>query len=255
MNAPEATLEGGARNRPAHKDTIMRTLSFRLMGVVALLATAAGCSDTPTNPSEESVELAVAFEEMAATANREGDAEGAASLSAGSIALRMGARPTDIEVVIDGESIRHHALVAAVSRTVDGQTRLLQTLFAWTGARRPTTVLEVGILGEEGTFDPTATADPSGRARGVYRNLVDRFRWIAASGTAAIGVIGTGEACGRPLSENPNISCVKARFNVHVDGLFRERVLGSDQPASDVAHRIFTEAEGVNGVVVGPAGT
>lgn len=233
----------------------MRTMSLRLMGLVALLGTAAGCSDTPTIPTEESTELAVAFEAMAAEANREGDGEGAAALSAGSIALRMGARPTEIEVVIDGESIRHDALVAAVSRTVDGQTRLLQTLFAWTGARRPTTILEVSILGEEGTFNPSATTEPAGRARGVYRNLVDRFRWIAAEGGAAIGLTGTGEACGRPLGENPNITCVKARFDVHVDGLFRERVLGSDQPVSDVAHRIFTEAEGVNGVVVGPAGT
>lgn len=232
----------------------MRTQSLRLMGVVALLATAAGCSDSPTNPTEESVELAVAFDAMAADANREGDAEGAAALSAGSIALRMGARPTEIEVMIDGAPVRHHALVAAVSRTVDGQTRLLQTLFAWTGARRPTTILEVGILGQEGTFDPMARTEPAGRARGVYRNLVDRFRWIAASGAAAIGVTSTGEACGRPLGDNPNITCVKARFDVLVDGLFQERVLGRDQPVNAVAHRIYTEAEGVNGVVVGPAG-
>jgi hypothetical protein len=230
----------------------MPNLSLRLMGAIALLGVTAGCSDNPTVPTDESTELALAFDAMAADANREGDGDGAASLSAGSIALRMGARPTEIAVVIDGETIRHHALVAAVTRTVDGQTRLLQTLFAWTGARRPTAILEVGILGTEGTFDPSATTDPSGRARGVYKNLVDRFRWIAASGGAAIGVDDTGEACGRPLGDNPNISCVKARFSVLVDGLFQERSLNGGV-VSDVAHRIYAEAEGVNGVVIGPA--
>ena len=231
----------------------MPKLSLRLMGAIALLGVTAGCAENPTVPTDESTELALAFDAMAADANREGDGDGAASLSAGSIALRMGARPTDIEVVIDGESIRHHALVAAVTRTVDGQTRLLQTLFAWTGARRPTAILEVGILGEEGTFDPSATTDPSGRARGVYKNLADRFRWIAVSGEAAIHLAGTGEDCGRPLGENPNIRCTKARFNIVVDGLFHERTLNSTGALSDVAHRIFTEAEGVNGVVIGPA--
>jgi len=232
----------------------MANLSLRLLGVVALLGVSAGCSDTPTIPTEESTELALAFETMAADANREGDAEGAASLSAGSIALRMGVRPTEIEVVIDGESIRHHALVAAVTRTVDGQPRLLQTLFAWTGARRPTTILEVGILGEEGTFNPGASAEPLGRARGVYRNLVDRFRWIAVTGSAAIDLSDTGEACGRPLGDNPNITCVKGRFSLAVDGLFHERALNSTTGAlSDVAHRIATEATAVSGVVISPA--
>lgn len=229
----------------------MRNLSLRLMGTLALLGATAGCSDNPTVPTEESTELALAFDAMAADANREGDGHGAASLSAGSIALRMGVRPTEIEVIIDGESIRHQALVAAVTRTVDGQNRLLQTLFAWTGGRRPTAILEVGILGDEGTFDPSATADPSGRARGVYKNLVDRFRWIAASGGAAIGVAGTGEACGRPLGDNPSTTCVKARFNILVDGLFQERTLNGGV-VSDVAHRIYTEVDGVNGVVIGP---
>jgi len=232
----------------------MANLSLRLMGAVALLGATAGCADNPTVPTDESTELALAFETMAADANREGDGDGAASLSAGSIALRMGVRPTEIAVVIDGETVRHQALVAAVTRTVDGQTRLLQTLFAWTGGRRPIAILEVGILGEEGTFDPSATTDPSGRARGVYKNLVDRFRWIAATGSAAIGRAGTGEACGRPLGDNPNISCVKARFNIAVDGLFHERHPASASALSDVAHRIATEATGVNGVVIGPAG-
>lgn len=232
----------------------MRTLPFRLLSGIALVGLAAGCSDAPTEPIDENTELAVAFDGMAADANRGGDAEGAASLSAGSLALRMGVRPSVIDVVIDGETVRHHALVAAVSRTINGETRLLRTLFAWTGGRRPVAVLEVGILGESGSFDPSARTEPVGRARGIYRNLVERFRWIAATGDASIAVAGTGEACGRPLSENPNIHCVKARFNVLVDGLFQQRVPGSDAPVDAVAHRIFTEAEGVPGVVVGPAG-
>lgn len=232
----------------------MNTFSYRLLSGITMLSLAVGCSDTPTEPLDENTELAVAFDGMAADANRGGDAEGAASLSAGSVALRMGVRPILIDVVIDGETVRHHALVAAVSRTIDGEPRLLRTLFAWTGGRRPTAVLEVGILGETGSFDPTASTEPVGRARGVYRNLVDRFRWVASTGDATIALAGIGEPCGRPLSENPNISCRKARFDILVDGLFHQRVIGSVEPVDGVAHRIYTEADGVPGVVVGPAG-
>lgn len=232
----------------------MRNLTLRLLSGIAALSLAAGCSDTPTEPGDETAELALAFDGLAADANRGGDAEGAASLSAGSLALRMGVRPSVIDVVIEGESVRHFALVAAVSRVVDGQPRLLQTLFAWTGLRRPNTILEVGILGEQGTFSHEASAEPAGRARGVYLDLVRRMRWIATSGGAAIDVASTGAACGRALSENPNIECVKARFNVRMDGLFQRREMGADGPVTGAGISISTDAEGVHGVVVGPAG-
>lgn len=233
----------------------MNTFSFRLLSGIALLGLAAACTDAPTEPIDENTELAVAFDGMAADANRGGDAEGAASLSAGSLALRMGVRPSVIDVEIEGQTVRHFALVAAISRTVDGETRLLQTLFAWTGGRRPTTILEVGILGQQGTFSHEASAQPAGRARGVYLNLVERMRWIATSGSAAIALASTGEACGRPLSENPNIECVKARFNVRVDGVFQRREMGAAGPVTGAGISISTDADGVHGVVVGPAGT
>jgi len=233
----------------------MTKLPFRLFGAIGLIGLAAGCSDTATQPTDDTIELAVAFEGLAADANRDGDAEGAAALSAGSIALRMGARPTPIEVMVNGEAVRHFALVAGVVRTIGDQRVMLRTLFAWTGDRRPASILEVGILGAEGTFNPVASTAFAGRARGVYRKLAARLRWVASSGSAAIALAGTGEACGRPLSDNPNIECVKARFDIRVDGIFHQR---SDdrmmRPISDVPLRISTNAEGVNGVVVGPVG-
>jgi len=228
-------------------------MSRSLLAAVALIGLGSACSDAPTEPLDTEAELAATFETMAAEANREGDADGAAALSGGSMALRMGVRPSLIPVTIDGEVIRHYALVAGVTRVIDGETRMIRTLFAWTGDRRPHTILEVTLRSDAGDFGPAAD-DASNRARGVYTDLRQRLRWFATGGGAAITLAEAGEACGRPLSDNPNIECIRARFDVRVAGEFHRRSPESVEPIAESRLSIATVAEGVKGVVVAPGG-
>lgn len=231
----------------------MRTTCSTRLVALAWLGLATACAETPTEPQDPDAELLSAFETLAVEANRLGDADGAAALGGGSIALRMGVRPSSIELTINGEVIRHHALVAGITREIDGESRMVRTLFAWTGDRRPETLLEVTLRSNEGEFGPDV-ADPAKRARGIYANLRERLRWFATGGGATITVAGIGEACGRPLSENPNIECVKARFDVRMVGEFHRRSPDGATVVSESRLSITTVADGVKGVVVGPAG-
>jgi len=231
----------------------MRSTLMTRFGALALLGLAAACSDTPTEPQEPEAELASAFETLAVEANRQGDADGAAALSGGSIALRMGVRPSTIQLTIDGEVIRHYALVAGIAREIDGESRMVRTLFAWTGERRPETLLEVTLRSDEGEFGPEV-ADPAKQARGIYAHLRERARWFATGGGATITLADLGEPCGRPLSENPNLECAKARFDVRMVGEFHRRSPETGAVIPDSRLSITTVADGVKGVVVGPVG-
>lgn len=224
---------------------------IRLAAVGALVALAGACAAAPTEPADDNSALAVAFEALAADANRDGDADRASGLSGGSIALRMGVRPSVIEVVVNGETVRHHALVAGVSREVGGQRRLVRTLFAWTGDQKPVTMLEVSLASNEAPFGGVLD-DRATTARGTYLQLRDRQRWFANSGTAAIVLQGASDACGRPLSDNLAVDCTRARFNVQVSGAFHQHMPGTMGPIAETRITIATTASGINGVIVGP---
>lgn len=225
----------------------MRNRWNAILAGAALATLAAGCASEPIGPQDPDAELLETFEAMAAEANRVGDAEAAASLAGGSLALRMGVRPGVIMVSIDGQPVRHFALVAGVTRQIGGETVLLRSLFAWTGERGPRTILEVTMPREEGVFGGTPPA------RGSYTRMAERERYLATSGGGTIAVAELGEACGRPLSENPNLDCRKARYTVAVEGTFHLLSPVSRQ-ATDTRLVIRVPESPVPGVVVAPSG-
>lgn len=229
------------------------------LGAVVL---ATGCEEsTPLEPLEQSVETELALSQMAAESNAAGDADAADGFSSGALALRMGVRPTDIVVTIRGEEIRYQALVAGIVRYLrNGERVLYRHLIAWTPeAGRPTAVLQVMQLTDEGLFgfpsDISTAVDPRGRARGTWVNRVSDHRWVATAGGSGISLVSTGDPCVGGLATNPNITCVKARFNIRVDGGF-QKLLGRDsrQFAPDELLQIASQFAGVNGVVITPVG-
>lgn len=230
----------------------MRVQSVRLLSATALLALAAGCAADPAAPSEDE-ELLSAFEMLAAEANRSGDGEAAASLSGATIALRMGVRPSVIDIEVNGESVRHFALVAGVARGPGVDAPVVRHFLAWTGPLRLRTLLEVSLLADQGAFGDPATVPPMAGARGRYTDLVERARYLATGGTVGVQLASLGEPCGRPLSENPNLRCRKARWNVRLDGEFHRRNLGDPVTSPATRVTLVTGADGVNGILVAPA--
>lgn len=219
----------------------------------ALFATA--CSDMPTVastavPSGSEVSL----DQAMADANSRGDTESADAFAAASLALRLGARPTEIAVTVDGQTDRYQAVVTATAVALaPGDTALQRSLVAWSGVHAPVALLQVNTLGDVGSFSSPSepVSDPRTRANGIWSDLVRGTRWIATVGSAAIAVQSKGTSC-TPTDRSLAIECTNALFEISIDGLFR---LGGASPdAGAAAVRIQTSARDVNGVIVSRAG-
>ena len=227
--------------------------TLRFSSAALLLALTAACSgDTlaPAADSSTATELELAFESLAAQANSEGDVERSESMSGGATALRMGVRPSIIEVTIDGELVRYNAVVAGINRRGDdGVVRPMRRLIAWTGDRTPEQVLEVSLASDQGDFGIPG-GNPSPTARGTWTDRTAGERWVAVNGGAEITLASSGEPCGRPLAENLSTACAKARWNVRVAGGFALR--RADQSLGEATLSISTLAEGVSGILITP---
>lgn len=233
----------------------MSRRSLQYSSALMLLGLAAACSGDTFAPAAEppsaTTELEVAFESLAAEANKEGDAERAESMSSSATALRMGVRPTTIEVTIDGELIRYNALVAGINRRgSDGVVRLMRRLIAWTGDRDIGQVLEVSLYSDQGDFGFPSTGNPSTAARATWTDRAAGERWVAVNGGAEITLTSSGEPCGRPFAENPSTVCAKARWSVRMVGGFALR--RADQSLGEATLSISTLAENVSGVLITP---
>ncbi|TFH64872.1 MAG: hypothetical protein E4G90_07245 [Gemmatimonadales bacterium] len=235
----------------------------RLFGLSALLgglvsARETGPSEPLPNPDAE-VEAALGL--MAAEANSAGDHDAADGFSGGALALRLGIRPTEIAVSVNGETARYWAVVAGIAHTLRGGPSVLKrSLIAWTAGddRRPTAILQVSLLTDEASFafptDLLTAADPRGRARGTWVDLVQHLRFVAISGAAGIVVAETtDDPCDGALGELPGLRCVKATYDMHADGRFAA-LLTRDARTADETQIILiqTAAQGVNGIFVSP---
>jgi hypothetical protein len=227
---------------------------FRRAGYAMLGLSFVACADrSPTGTGNETDEFSSApnFAMSAAQAAATGDVASAAVYEGAAAAVRLGARPTQILVSVDGEVSRYDAVVVATWEELSpGDTALRRSLVAWSGGNRPIALLDVSTLGDVGSFGSQyePASNPRSRAQGTWVNLVRGLRYDATIGEASIVVAQIGEACNLPDGRGKDPRCALADFNIKVDGLFR---LGGASPDAGLdAVRIFTEASRVNGVII-----
>jgi hypothetical protein len=235
----------------------MSMRSYRFLGLMAVAALAAACEGGPAAPAAPELEPELAMEQMAAEATRGGDADNASAFSSAALALRLGIRPSEIEVKIQNEHVIYKALVVGVVRTARDGRVLVRHLIAWTGNRRPSAILQVSSRSDQALFGPPSgqndLADSPGRARGSWADLVNHQRWIATAGSADMALAGTGGPCPiQPVTDPPR-TCVLASYDIRINGNF-ELLSRGGQPGGGEHLEIHTNADGVNGVVIAPAG-
>lgn len=226
------------------------------LGAGAIIVALAACGESPAGPEAEQLpELEASIEQMAAEANRAGDADAAVAFADGLEAVRFGVRPSEIAVTVGGEEVRYHALVVGVVvNHGDGRELVRRSLIAWAGANRPAALLQVSAFSDEATFgypaDLNTRPDPTGRARGTWADLVRRHRWVATAGTVAIKVASVGDPC-PAIPAHPDIQCRVARWDLRLDGTFHQ-LLRRDarQATTGAALAIGSAAQGISGVVI-----
>jgi hypothetical protein len=230
---------------------IMRRAGYAMLGV-----TLAACADrSPTGNEPEQFKALGSEPNFAFEASKSaaiGDAASAAVYEGAALAVRLGARPTDILVSVDGEVNRYEAVVVAtVQELSPGDTALRRSLIAWNReGERLVALLDVTTLADVGSFSSPfePASDPRARAQGTWVNLVRGARYDATTGDASIVVADIGGSCNSPDGRS-DPRCSLADFSVDVDGLFR---LGGTSPRAGLdAVRIQTEATRVNGVIIG----
>ena len=223
--------------------------------LVAAALTLAACEegvDLGVEPTEDA-QIELALEQMVAEANSAGDADAAASFSDGLVAIRLGARPTEIGVSIDGELVRYQAVVTGIVRARGSALVMHRSLVAWTGQPRVTAVLQVSSFTDQAVFGFPArltTTDVVGRARGTWADLERGHRFVATDGSAALQVASQGDPCPNQPNDS-SLRCVLARWNIRVDGDFH-LLLRRDDAEADQGRRleIKTAEDGVSGIVV-----
>lgn len=224
-----------------------------ILGTGILVSMLAGCGDGPAAPADGEVELEVLLEQLVAEANSAGDVDAATAFGDGLRAVRLGVRPTELDVAVNGEPATYLAIVTGVAhQTRSGETLLRRSLIAWLGDR-PRAVLQVTSLSDEAAFgyptDLVTRDDPVGRARGTWVNRVRRQLFVATSGDASLVLASTGDACPN-LPDDPSFRCVVARYDVAVSGVFHF-LEQRDAREVDVRERVeIRTAGGVAGVVV-----
>ncbi|HEX9893076.1 MAG TPA: hypothetical protein VGA78_04095 [Gemmatimonadales bacterium] len=225
------------------------------LGVSALILALGACGEGPAAPESQSdLPLEASLEQMAAEANNAGDVDAAVAFSDGLLAIRLGVRPTELSVKVGDKSERYLAIVTGVAHTTaDGAILLRRSLVAWAGDPRPTALLQVTSFSDNAVFgypsDLATRADPVGRARGTWVNLVRGHTFVATSGRASIALASTGEACPN-LPADSRLRCAVARYDVGIDGVFHQLRQRNARQA-DHASRIEISTEGgVAGVVI-----
>lgn len=229
-------------------------MSCRALRSVTILAAgwlAIACQDgTTTGPVEADVSVETTLGASADLAAQGGDTARAEALRDAANAVRLGIRPSQIEVKIKNEKYTYLAVVIGRERrSSTGQAVLIRSLVAWTG--RPTSaLLHVIQASDHGLFGGNGNGSDNGPggARGQWKDLAAHELWVATAGSSDIELKGTGDTCPAPAS---TLRCVLAKWDVRVNGSFQ--LVGDGGPAGNPIE-IHTNADGVNGVVIKPAG-
>jgi hypothetical protein len=203
--------------------------AVRCLTTLALAGGLTACGDDPNSPGIKDVLLAARLEGVALAHGGEVSATAARGAAH---ALRLGVRPAEVNITVDGVTERYFAFAAEYAFGDDadgGPLRPLptihRTIIAWRGMQ-PDRVIAINVPGDTGTFaDPCATAlclmESAGllaspRAIGI---VAERGRWSANA--AAGGARTTRESLGSecPVPERPvflplfePVSCHRAVF-------------------------------------------
>ncbi len=226
-------------------------------GTVALVAVMAGCStDSGSSPTDQDQELAVAFDGMSRDANVAGDADAGLAFSGAAMAVRLGLRPTPIDVMVNGESRRYLAFVHVLGSTRALPVAALRTVVAYRGEdQRPTEVLYVAAGSDSvGLAHPMASVgrpDPTKFGVSSWKDLVANQFYVATSGLAMIKrQADAGTPCPKP-SPRANVSCTAVKFGLRVAGDYYGLV-NNQRGQLDRSKKvtISTRAADVNGAVL-----
>ncbi len=224
---------------------------------IALVAALAGCAtDSGSALTDQDQELAVAFDGMSRDANVAGDADAGLAFSGAAMAVRLGLRPTPIDVTVNGESRRYFAFVHILGSTRALPIAALRTVVAYRGeAPRPIEVLYV-VAGADsvGLDHPMASGrrpDPAKFGVSSWKDLVAKQFYVAVSGLAMIKQqADAGTPCPKP-SPRANVSCTAVKFGLRVSGDYFGLVnnqRGQFDRSKQVT--ISTRAADVNGAVL-----
>jgi len=231
-------------------------MSCRVLRSVTLLAAgwlAAACQEgAPTTPVEADLGAQAAIGAAGELAAQGGDNERAEALRDAANAIRLGIRPSQIEVKIKNEKFSYLAIVIGRERrSASGDAVLIRSLVAWTG--RPTTaLLHVSSKTDHALFGGGSSSDNGpGGARGQWKDLANSALWVATAGSADLELKSSGGACPIQPTAGAALRCVLAKWDVRVNGGFQ--LVGDDGPDGNPIE-IHTNADGVNGVVISPAG-
>jgi len=231
-------------------------MSCRALRSVTLLAAAglaAACQEgAPTTPVEADLAAQAAIGAAGELAAQGGDSERAEALRDAANAVRLGIRPSPIEVKIKNEKFRYLAIVIGRERrSTSGEVVLTRSLVAWTG--RPTTaLLHVISKTDHALFGGGSASDNGpGGARGQWRDLANHALWVATAGSADLELKSRGGACPIQPTADAALRCILAKWDVRVNSGFQ--LVGDDGPDGNPIE-IHTNADGVNGIVISPAG-
>ncbi len=231
--------------------------TLRAAGSVALAAVVAGCAtEAGSVLTDQDQDLAVAVDGMSRDANVAGDADAGAAFSGAAMAVRLGLRPTPIDVMVDGESRRYFAFVHVLGSTRALPVAALRTMVAYRGeAQRPTEVLYVAAGADSVGLDhPMASGgrpDPTKFGVSSWKDRVANQFYVAVRGFAMIKrQADAGTPCPKP-SPRANVSCTAVKFGLRVSGDYFGLInnqRGQLDRSKKVA--ISTRAADVNGAVL-----
>ncbi|HPF62214.1 MAG: hypothetical protein KC544_01625 [Gemmatimonadetes bacterium] len=231
----------------------MRAHPFSTRTLLVAAALLAACADAPTVTGPDVVApptgtadeaVALSLDELAASASLAGDSRAASDYADGALAIRLGARPTEIAISVGGQDYRYHAVgLGIVERGPDGAELLKRTVIAWHGLDRPDAVLRVMSRSDAAIFGREDNPGDLGRATGTWADLARGARFVAIDGALATTLNSVAEPCPNAAADR-RFACNLARFDIRMDGTFE--LVGDATARVPIA----SEAQGFAGVVV-----
>ena len=194
-----------------------------ILGAVGLVGVAGCTTDSNSTTPDQDRELATAFDGMSQDARVGGDGDAGVAFSGAALAVRLGIRPTPIEVGVNGEGRRYQAFVFVVGSTRALPVAAFRTVVAYRKeGERPIEVLYVAAGGDSvGLGHPMASGqrpDPTKLGVSSWKDLGAKQFYVATGGLAMIKQqAGAGTPCPNP-SPRSDVACTAVKFGFRLAG-------------------------------------